>query len=245
MDTDSAAELLAYHYPQAISPKMRLLRISLIAIVLGISNQGNGDGSTGKEEKIRDCAELIQQLASSNEKPTTKRPPRSTVIFPVGYDMKAQQRIIEVRQTLCDHFEEALPFLVAALEDDRYSMTISWADGDAYYNYSVGSVCRNIIAANLEVYRSSIRFSGPQHWNRYNYGPISEEWWQSRKGRSLAELQVEAIDWAIEQLEAELQNEAREGGKAELTKLRTLRIEIAESGKPAKAKGMLRAVTKN
>ena len=142
-----------------------------------------GPGRRALEDaRSKKYADLISQLVSPNKEPITGD---ESVRFPAGYDVKAQQRVEAARQALYDNFEDALPYLVEALNDTRYSMTVDWADGDAYPNYSVGKTCRHIIASQLEIYRDKIKFSGPQHWHRYDYAPISKEWRQKRKGRSL------------------------------------------------------------
>jgi hypothetical protein len=122
-------------------------------------------------------------------------------------------------------------------------MTIDWAEGDAYYNYSVGDVCRDVIASQLEVYRNKINFFGPHDWHRYDYRPITKEWYRDRKEQSLAELQIEAIDWAIKKREAEPKDKVGEERENEIAELQKLRGEIAKSGKPAKSNGMLRMIT--
>jgi hypothetical protein len=99
-----------------------------------------------------------------------------------------------------------------------------------------------VIATQLEVYRDRIWFSGPQHWHRYTY-PISKKWWEARRGRSLAELQVEAIDWAIAQRMAEPAETVRAERADEVSNLRQLREEIAKSGKPAKPSRLQRMET--
>ncbi|HWE40707.1 MAG TPA: hypothetical protein VG406_29465 [Isosphaeraceae bacterium] len=203
--------------------------------VLSAPLRGRCEGPP-KKPPSRNYKQLVAQLVSPNRKATTDV---DFVRFPAGYDVKAQDRIDSVRKVLQDNFEAALPSLINALDDDRYCMTIDWADGDAYYNKSVSDICRDILASQLEVYRDKIRFGGPTHWHRYDYGPISKEWWQKRKNRSLAELQVEAIDWAIKRREAAREKERR---KEELAALRKLRDGIARSEKPAKPRGMLRMV---
>jgi len=185
--------------------------------------------------------ELVASLASPNEKATTKHGAEPQVRFPAGYDVEAQRRIDHTRKQLQDNFEDALPFLVEAMDDSRYCMTVSWAEGDAYYNYSVGAVCRDIIASQLEVYRNTIRFSDAPHWNRYNYPLISTQQMKKRAGRSLAELQVEAIDWAINKLDT-AGNRQNDGDKTAVAELKKLRTDILESGIPAKPNRLLRPV---
>jgi hypothetical protein len=207
-----------------------------LAILLGalmpllLANQGSSDGPS-KDARSKKYAEHVAQLVSPNKEPITGD---VAVKFPRGYDLRAQRRVDEARKALHDNFEDALPHLIDALDDQRYSMTVNWAEGDAYPNYSVGEVCRDVIASQLEVYRDKIRFSLPR-WHEYDY-PVSKAWWKTRKDRSLAELQVEAIDWAIERRKAEPEKERRE---EELVGLRELREQVAKSGKPTKSKRLL------
>ncbi|QDU30893.1 hypothetical protein ETAA8_60420 [Anatilimnocola aggregata] len=188
-----------------------------------------------------DYRELVAGLASPNKNATTTHGGEPHVRFPAGYDVEAQRRIDQTRKELQENFEAALPFLVEALDDKRYCMTVSWAEGDAYYNYSVGAICRDIIASQLEVYRNKIRFSDAPHWNRYNYPLISKQQMKKRDGRRLAELQVEAIDWAINKLDA-AGNRQNDDDKTAVAELKKLRTDILESGIPAKPNRLLRPV---
>jgi peptide methionine sulfoxide reductase MsrB len=215
-----------------------------IGLLLALSLQSAGDEAPSKTdvEKNKKYRDLIEQLASPNKAPSIRNTSGGSVKFPAGYDVEAQIRIKAARQELHDNFGEALPFLIEALDDKRYSMTIDWAEGDAYYNYSVGKICHNVIASQLEVYRSKIRFAGPPQWNKYNY-PISKKWWQVHKDQSLVELQIEAINWAIEQHMSKPKEEIGEARKNEIFELEKLRDDIAKSGKTAKPQRMLRMIT--
>ncbi len=214
-------------------------------IVLILAQPGIGEESPSKSRTKNRYAELISQLASPNKAPTTKNGADSSIKFQLDYDVKAQQRIQAARQALYDDIENALPYLAQAFDDKRYCMTINWADGDAYYNESVGDICRDVVASRLEIYRDEIGFNDAAQWNRYNF-PITKEWLEKRKGRSLAELQVEAIQWAIDRS----RNESREWHRLsdeEIAALQKLRAAIAKSGKPAKPQRlrMLRMVTRD
>jgi hypothetical protein len=227
-----------------MSRGMKLALALSAGLLLVFSSWGSGDEPKTKEELAKKYNELVQTLVSPNEKPVTRNDGGSGhAKFPAGYDVKAQERIEAARQALYDNFEEALPFLVEALDDNRYCMTIDWAEGDAYYNYSVGKVCRDMIASHLEVYRDKISFLGPGDWHRYDYGAINKEWYRDRKRRSLAELQVEAIDWAIKKREVDQKPEVGEDFEHEVSEMQKLRGEIAKSGKPAKPRGMQRMIT--
>lgn len=235
MDSGSALVTQA----QAMRQDRPSLALGVVALLV-LSRIGLGDEPPSKEEPPRKCAELISQLASPNNAPIRRNGTkgRTKLTFPEGYDVKAQLNIKAVRQTLCDNIPESLPCLVAALGDQRYCMTINWADGDGYYNYSVGQVCLDVIRSRLEVYRDAIHFHGPGHWHHYDY-PVSKEWWETRKGKSLAELQIEAIDWAIERRRAEDEEQIAERRKNEIVDLQKLREEIAKSRQPATPHRML------
>jgi len=226
-----------------MSRRTLLLLATGIGVLLALLNRENRDDPSVQDRLAKKYRGLVQELVSPNEKPTTRNRAGGSVTFPAGYGVKAQEHVASARQVLYDHFEEALPFLIDGLDDHRYSMTIDWAGGDAYYNYSVGHVCRDIIASQLEVYRDRISFSGPSHWHRYDYGPINREWWHDRAKRSLAELQVEAIDWAIERCRTVPDDEVHQDRMTQIAHLKELRDEITKSGKPAKPRKMLPMVT--
>ena len=227
----------------AMLPRLRLFAVVCVGLLFAFTSQAIGEHPSPKDGAPKKCDELVRALVSPNEKPITHTGAENSVKFPADYNAKMQKRIEAARQSLHDNFEQALPYLVDALDDNRYCMTIDWADGDAYYNYSVGQVCRDVIASQLEVYRNEIRFLGPPHWHRYDYGPINKKWWHARKGRSLAELQIEAIDWAIKQRKAEPKDEVCEERANEILNLQKLRNKIAKSKKPVKSLRMLPMVT--
>jgi hypothetical protein len=197
-------------------------------------------------ESARRHKTLIDQLASPNSKPQTHvngKPYK--VRFPADYDVEAQERVDEARQSLNRDVAEALPYLVEALEDKRYSMTINWGEGDGYYNKTVGDICSEVIASNLEVYRSEITFLGPQHWHQYTYPNVNRDWLSKQGNRTLAELQLEAIDWAIDQRVKENGRYAREDRTNEAQKLREMREKLNDSKTPFPGSRLLPMQTKN
>lgn len=192
--------------------------------------------SISKTERApaKDYAKLVRQLASSNQQATRIiRLRKPKVDFPAGYDAESQRRIDEVRNQLQVDFEQSLPHLIDALEDNRYCMTVVLGEGDDYSNYSVGDVCRDIIASQLEIYRDGISFFNASHSRRYNYPLINKRQLLERKGQSLAELQVEAIDWAKAKRLKELDED--DPDRADITKLEVLRKQVLDSGKPLPA----------
>ncbi|MFO0816821.1 MAG: hypothetical protein U1A77_02690 [Pirellulales bacterium] len=198
-----------------------------------------------------DFRQLVAQLASPNEAPNinNRRAPKTNnrreprVTFPSSYDREAQEKALAARQLLYDNFADALPELIASIDDQRYSITISWADGEEYYNQEVGAVCKNVIASQLEVYRAKIRFLGPGHWHKYTY-PVSKEWWEKHKDKSHRQLQIIAIDWAIEERKKEKGIDGDDRNN-ELTELIKLREQLALSDKPLDGRSMYRTVTQD
>lgn len=188
--------------------------------------------SSSKVESTKNYQDLVQQLASPNKEATTRSGEWGfSVTFPRGYDVNAQIHVDSARQKLHDDFEKALPFLVEALDDERYCMTLG-DGGGGYYNYPVGALCRRMIESHLEVYRRKIHFDGPTLWGKYTYTPISKEWFKTRKGRTLAELQIEAINWAIQRRRSESIEKNIDRRMNEIPDMQKLRDEIAKSGKP-------------
>jgi len=57
------------------------------------------------------------------------------------------------------------------------------------------------------------------------------------------DLQIEAVEWAIQRHKTETSDDAREARKKEIADLEALRNAIATSGKPVEARGMLGMVT--
>lgn len=202
-----------------------------------------GFSSDTQEQPKARIDDLVEQLVSPNKPPTTKNLELATVSFPADYDVESQRRIQKVRQELRDRFEEALPYLIRSLDDKRYCMTTQWGEGpQAYHNRSVGWICDDLLRSQLEVYRNSIGFAGPGHFYEYSYNFFrSDGWWQKRKGHSLAALQIESINWAIEQRKNDTRR--KDNLAAEVAALEKLRDGIINSGKPVNGRGMERMTT--
>jgi hypothetical protein len=153
-----------------------------------------------------DYRDLVKGLVSPN-KPIGITNYPETIAIPPNYDWKVQALIERNRKLLFDHCEEALPFLIEACTDSRYSMVSHWSEDTDYETWSVGRVCSEIIQRHVEVFRHSMRFT-PKRWHEYNFVPIPRsmsekgskeirEWWHERKGLTLRELQLTGFDWAI------------------------------------------------
>jgi hypothetical protein len=170
-------------------------------------------------EKEPDYRKLVAGLVSPNQPPECEFDGPGIAV-PPKYDWKAQGQIEKNRRVLYEHCKEAVPFLIEACTDDRYSLTSRWSEDDVFYNRCVGEVCLIIIEKNVEQFREFMEFADPGEWHDYDFVPhlnsaigkgvTSErkkeiqDWWRSRKQESLRELQIEAFDWAVRKRSAEL-----------------------------------------
>jgi hypothetical protein len=181
-----------------------------VSIFLAICSNASAQQAETYDKRTRPSyRELVKGLVSPNK--PIKCYDEDQLSFPPDYDRKAQDLIEKNRRILYEHCEEALPFLIEGCADTRYSLT--WKS-DSYANNScVGEVCLEIIASHLEVYREHMALGSKERFYAYQFvprinGAIGEEvteekkkeiedWWRTRKDKSLLELQLEALDWAI------------------------------------------------
>jgi hypothetical protein len=181
-----------------------------IALAISAAIEGRAEDEIRAKTNDNDYREFVKGLVSPNKAPQVFD--EDQVRFPTHYDSKAQDQIDGNRQRLYKHCDEALPFLINACTDSRYSLT--WKSDSYASNECVGEVCLEIIASHLEVYRDCMPSSYTKmRYYTYSFVPrlggalgeqvteerrkITQEWWKTRKGKSLHDLQIEAFDWAI------------------------------------------------
>ena len=180
--------------------------------------------------------ELIKALANKNPLPAASPeggPPR--LVFPEDYDWAEQARVISVWQELHDRGEEVFPYLVAHLKDREYCNSRPHNSSGAWSNLTVGNTCWYILTAHIEPYH---RPTSMEMAHVVPKDPIGiREWWEMRKDRSLAELQLEAISRARKKWLT--QQSIRNGGpileeqrKEGIELLDSLAEKINESGEP-------------
>jgi hypothetical protein len=191
----------------------RVIRLGLLAIALALAvacvRPAIGQPKEGAEHQ-QYIQKLIQALASPNKAPSYVGPkddyPR--VKIPFGYDRASQRKVLEAWRLLLEEGVTAFPALVAGATDQRYSCTIADTPGDGESNDTVGAVCRLIMRNQVEAICCRLKHSyGPNTiWHRAAlesgfYGDL-EKWWQERRTRSLAELQIESARYAIDILKS-------------------------------------------
>jgi len=145
--------------------------------------------------------ELVEMLASPNMPPNLGAK-RGFADLKPSYDLKAQDRVNSAWQELVETREDAIPALIEGLNDKRYCTTA--APYSMYVDYTVGDICRKILASRLEFYRSFDAFrpplpeKGPSYIDAHFKDPDSgRKWIEARKGKALWEIQVDVLEWLI------------------------------------------------
>ncbi len=168
---------------------------------------GDKNGKPRTLLKTDECQLLIEQLASKSEPPFAEN---ARADLPRGLResdlIRIQQPIRKAYADLSDNIEVALPLLVEHANDKRFSYVYESISG-AFVKASVGSTCRRLVYHHIEVYGPHVRSfggSGTPGEPPFPRKPAFiadagglEKWAASRKEKSLAELQIEAIEWAI------------------------------------------------
>ena len=118
----------------------------------------------------------------------------------IGRRRRSQPRTDE----LSDNIELSLPILMNHIKDKRFSYVYEEGISGVYETANVGTACRRIVEEHVEVYRGLVTKTDEEGRSKSLWfiedgcGGI-EKWWKSRKGRTLAELQREGIEWALKQ----------------------------------------------
>lgn len=178
----------------------RRVAFSLALILsLSVAAAWADDKNLGEKE----IKALIEKLASPNETPKLDG---QDAVYPPTYDRQAQIKVERAWQSLYELGLSTFPYLFQSIADKRYSYTRD--GGAADVNLSVGDQCRAILKSYLQPYGhqftagvSDPRFvpHRPSYFRNYDLdNPKSAaKWWESRKEKSLRELQIETLEWVI------------------------------------------------
>jgi hypothetical protein len=140
---------------------------------------------------------LVNLLASKNAVSG-----RSIHQFPKDYDRNAQVVVYLAAQQLLAEGATAFDALIEHRDDNRYSYT--YAAADAEYNKTVGDVCFEIMLQCIKCYSNEIYYITNEQFDlepRFPGESGVAKWWQRNRHRPLWEIQVAAIDRAIELME--------------------------------------------
>jgi hypothetical protein len=173
----------------------------------------------------REIKALVDALVSPNPAPDTRNTDRGDLRVPRDYDHSRQTEVHRAYRKLTELGPQAFPFLIERSEDDRYCLTIETA---GFANGSVGEICRWIIDGHLQPYGHYQKVPGDPRGkpHRPNYvrtflGSQKEarRWWKKHKDQTLAEMQLEVLDWVIAE-EAKRRRDFTDGERQYLEDLR-------------------------
>ena len=155
-----------------------------------------------------DYAKLVASLAQRNPEPKLNNGGmREIPTFAKDFDWKEQDRVVAAVKVLASHVQEAWPAIVDGLDDERYGLTL---EGDmSARNESVSGICEQIIIHSIgqgyDIPGYQIAYFRMQ-WP--GYIPLGDHkkfvaWCRSQqeKERTLVELQIEAGEWALTELQ--------------------------------------------
>jgi hypothetical protein len=214
--------------------------VALAALTLP-TEAGDGPKRANKPLTEKDCEKLVEQLASPHKPPFAER---YVLDLPERVDLdrlqKKQEKIKEAYDALSANVEVALPALIKGTSDDRFSYVYEVGWNGAFTKASVGHACYRILTQNVEAYhKHTYRTDGTHpprslHFIADGCGGL-DKWWEKRKGKSLASLQLEAIEWAMRQPQPKHFKSKKDWDKA-VRAMEKMAKQVRESGKPIAVK---------
>ena len=176
---------------------------------------------------------MIDELANKNNAPTIAQNGKR-IAFPPTYDWREQERVINAWRTVHDRAANLLPDLVANVGDERYS--VSFEISERWDNSSVGMRCWAVLRSTVEVYELAPDLF---QYCRLRFVPEPNElpaWWDARKDKSLAGLQLEMVnEYLVALAEAKKKNAGKpspEFYESVAGELDAIQTQIRTSGMP-------------
>jgi hypothetical protein len=143
----------------------------------------------------------VERLASSNQEPHVSAPTAKQVVrLAEDYDAEEQKRIYKIWSKLAKDEDTDLAVLVKHIGDERYSFTAD-IGGRGYSNYDVGRVCLAILSSKLDAIEPF-----PFQYKSYAYWVIAKDpaaWLKENGDKSLLDLQLQSIEWFLDEHKAE------------------------------------------
>jgi hypothetical protein len=154
-----------------------------------------------------DARALIEGLVNNNPAPKFVD---DNPVFDPNFDWNEHRRVWKAIPVLVRHSQEAWPELVEHLEDGRYCATFESPSGNTI-QCTVGGMCRLIIGRNLAAaYYLHLKPESVMMYSRYSIpsfahvdGATLKKWCRERSNKQLYELQIEACELMIAELERE------------------------------------------
>jgi hypothetical protein len=141
-----------------------------------------------------------KQIRAWIEALANKQPPRRFEMPDeqlTGAEKGALKPVKEAYYKLTQHFLVALPYLVESIDDKRFSYPSEHPLSGVFENRNVGNACQSIIERKLMLGDVSVR--DERDFSVRHSLPIGKTWYARVKGMSLFEMQVDTLDWVLEQ----------------------------------------------
>jgi hypothetical protein len=153
-----------------------------------------------------DMKDLVEKLASPNPAPKYGN---GDVAYPKNYDKKKQEQVYDARLKIYQLGTKAFPYLLAHIDDERYSFVGD--SGPTDQTWTVGKHSRDIVRSQVEAYSNWWSFSAgaededPRSRERrpsycaqfFKDKKTAAAWWEKHQSKTLYEIQVEALQWVI------------------------------------------------
>jgi hypothetical protein len=184
-------------------------------------------------------SKMVAGLQSRNKEPRVQNPDRRPA-FDAEFDWTEQRRVWKAIKDIIVAAASEWDSLTANIENESYCITIEGGSG-SFYNWAVGDVCRIIISRTLsEAYFRSLdhpmtkEFYGTFRRPEFTRKPKKlKEWLHARREKTLAQLQADACDWAIDEL-SKRDDKDREGW---VLAIRETANKLRDGGEPILWKG--------
>jgi hypothetical protein len=146
---------------------------------------------------------LIDKLVSPNPQPSIHA---DDYDLPPGFDREKQKLVRKAVSDLKSLGPQAFPFLIDRWDDEHYCLTTSYGPTGDCHNETVGYFCKMIIFDQIQPYGNwqGIKDDGIHIVPRPDYPSsflssmkAAKKWCEEHKNKSLAEIQLEVLDWVI------------------------------------------------
>lgn len=184
-------------------------------------------------------SKMVARLESRNKEPRIRtrdlRP-----AFDAAFDGTEQTRVWKAIKDLNGDAASEWNSLTANIENKSYCITIETEQG-SFFNWTVGDVCHRIISHTLceAHFRSfdcpmTVTFHNTFRNPEFAREPKKlKEWLHARREKTLAQLQADACDWAIDEL-SKRDDEDRERW---ILAIRETANKLRDGGEPILCKG--------
>jgi hypothetical protein len=183
--------------------RLSLGALAVLAAFAALVRAGEHAGPATSHLAASECDQLVKELVYPG-----KPPFKGAYVFPEKLDLRTvrakQKRVKAAYDRLSDNIDVALPVLVEHADDNRLSYVFEdVGTSGVITKASVGWACCEIVEAHVEVYRRHLTrldfASSPRSPSFIAACGGIRRWWKARKGKPLAELQLETAEWASRQ----------------------------------------------